>query len=135
MSRKRKDRMREENHFREGEVEKVMCLMQDHRAPQEDRGQSPVFSERKHRAGREKPSRMLFKGKARLSPRRERVEFPEVRSAYRQWLNPEVEGRKTRNTYLNAHDRPLYLSFSLFLNLYPLCPTPRGGSTTCAYTV
>lgn len=50
-------------------------------------------------------------------------------------LDLEVEGRKTGSTYLNAHDRPLYLNLSLFLNLHPLFPTPRGGSTTYAYKV
>lgn len=41
MSRKRKDRLREENLFKEVEVEKLACQMQDHRAPQEDQSQGP----------------------------------------------------------------------------------------------
>lgn len=71
MSRKKKGRIREEDLFKEVEVEKLTCQVRDHRAPQEDRDHSPpsiLKQKERTRQEKENQSTCCSRGKSKTEP-------------------------------------------------------------------
>lgn len=102
MSRRRKGRIREENTFKEVEVEKLTYQTQDHRRTGTTAHQVSVLKQEEKTRQKKNQPECCSRGKAKLSPERERVDtWSSLKSgaALRQRLDLELEGRQGRSCW------------------------------------